>query len=102
MGLGFGMGFWMVLGLVLGLKLGTGLKDSDLKDSDLKDSESRTIRCGKCVGGVPMLDVFPNEVFPNREVAGEVGFACKIDIGSHGFPEDEALDVLHFPSWQAW
>jgi len=60
------------------------------------------------VGGVSMLDVFPNEVFPNREVAGEVGFACKIAIGSHGshgfhgFPEDEALDVLHFPSWQAW
>ncbi|MCY2977296.1 MAG: hypothetical protein NTU79_01355 [Planctomycetota bacterium] len=42
------------------------------------------------------------EVFPNREVAGEVGFACKTASGSHGFQEDEALDVLHVPSWQAW
>jgi len=49
-----------------------------------------------------MLEVFPNGVFPDREVVGEVGFACKIAIGSHGFREDEALDVLHVPSWQAW
>lgn len=42
------------------------------------------------------------EVCPNREAAGEVGFACNLAVGSHGFQKDEGLDGLPFPCSQAW
>jgi len=41
------------------------------------------------------------EVCHHRE-GGEVGFAWKLDMDSHGFQKDESLEDLHLPSWQAW
>lgn len=57
--------------------------------------------CGDVNGSGLAGETLKPEVCHHRE-GGEVGFAGKLDMDSHVFQKDEAWDVLHLPSWQAW
>ncbi len=64
--------------------------------------------CGGVNGSGLAGELRAPDVCHHRE-GGEVGFAWKLDIDSHGFQKesngfqkDESLGGLHLPSWQAW